>query len=69
VLLRLPLPQVIVSRVLGLDDFALRLRGRADRCRDRERIDVAAGRKADALQEGLRDHPGVEVVCRHGSGA
>ena len=34
-----------------------------------ERVDVVAGRKAHALEEWLREHPGVEVVCRDGSGA
>ncbi len=34
-----------------------------------QRIDVVAGRKADALEAWLRQHPGVEVVCRDGSGA
>jgi transposase len=33
------------------------------------RVDVVAGRTADAAEKWLRDHPGVEVVCRDGSGA
>jgi transposase len=73
VLLRLPLPEVSVPRVLGVDDFALR-RGQvyATVLIDAEtgqRVDVLAGRTAEVLQAWLRDHPGVEVVCWDGSGA
>ena len=72
-LLRLPLPQVSVPRVLGVDDFALR-RGQiyATVLIDAEtgqRVDVLAGRTAEVLERWLREHPGVEVVCRDGSGA
>jgi Transposase len=33
------------------------------------RIDVIPGRTTDAAGDWLREHPGVEVVCRDGSGA
>jgi transposase len=73
VLLRLPLPEVSVPRVLGVDDFALR-RGQvyATVLIDAEtgqRVDVLAGRTGEVVEAWLRDHPGVEVVCRDGSGA
>ena len=73
VLLKIPLPGMTVPRVLGIDDFALR-RGSvyATVLIDAEtgrRVDVVAGRTASAAEEWLRDHPGVEVVCRDGSGA
>ena len=72
-LLQLPLPEVAVPRVLGVDDFALR-RGQvyATVLIDAEtgqRVDVLAGRKAEGLEAWLREHPGAQVVCRDGSGA
>jgi transposase len=73
VLFRLSLPEVSVPRVLGVDDFALR-RGQvyATVLIDAEtgqRVDVLDGRKAEVLEAWLRTHPGVQVVCRDGSGA
>ena len=68
VLLQLPLPQVTVPRVLGVDDFALR-RGHvyATVLIDAEtgqRVDVLAGRTAEVVEAWLRGHPGAR-----GSGA
>ena len=73
VLLKIPLPARAVPRVRGIDDFALR-RGSvyATVLIDAEtgrRIDVVQGRTADVAEKWLRDHPGVEVVCRNRSGA
>ncbi len=73
ILLRLPLPEVSVPRVLGVDDFALR-RGHAYAtvlidAETGERVDVVAGRRAEVLEAWLRGHAGVQVVCRDGSGA
>jgi transposase len=72
-LLRLALPEVAVPRVLGVDDFALR-RGQVyatilTGAETGQRVDVLASRKADVLEAWLRGHPGVQVVCRDGSGA
>jgi hypothetical protein len=73
ILLRLPLPEVAVPRVLGASDFALR-RGQVyatvlTGAQTGQRAGVLASRKADVLEAWLREHPGVEIVCRDGSGA
>ena len=73
VLLGIALPAAAVPRVLGIDDFALRRsRSYATVLIDAEtgrRVDVLPGRTADVVEEWLRAHPGVQVVCRDGSGA
>ena len=72
-LLRIALPALEVPRVLGIDDFALR-RGLVyatiliDAGTGR-RVHVLEGRTADVVEDWLREHPGVEIVTRDGSGA
>jgi transposase len=73
VLLGLPLPAVQAPGILGVDDFALR-RSRSYatvliNAETGQRVDVLPGRTAEALEAWLRGHPGVQVVCRDGSGA
>jgi hypothetical protein len=73
ILMAIRLPGLDVPRVLGIDDFALR-KGQvyATILVDAEtgrRVDVLEGRTADVARDWLRAHPGVEIVCRDGSGA
>jgi transposase len=62
ILLRLPLPEVAVPRVLGAGDFALR-RGQVYAtilidAQTGQRAGVLASRKAGVLEAWLREHPG-----------
>ncbi|MDP9841469.1 transposase [Streptosporangium lutulentum] len=64
ILLRLPLPQPQVPRVLGVNDFALRRRHRYAtvliNAETRRRIDVVADRTTDTLETWLHS-PGLRA--------
>jgi transposase len=69
----LPLPKGAAPRVLGVDDWA-RKRGRTygTILVDQERrtvVDLLPERTAETLTTWLRQHPGVEILCRDRAGA
>ncbi|MET7860089.1 ISL3 family transposase [Streptomyces sp. NPDC005318] len=69
-LMRMPLPPLVIPRVLGVDDFALYGATYGTLLVDattRLPLTLWEGRDAEQLSRWLRAHPGVEVACRDGS--
>lgn len=64
----LPDPAWATPRVLGIGEFATRKGRRYSTllvdCEAHQRLDLLPDRDADSVTAWLREHPGVEIVCR-----
>ncbi|WP_101897558.1 transposase [Embleya scabrispora] len=71
--MRIPLPDRAAPKVAGLAEFALRKGHRYAAividAVSGKRIEVLPDHRKETVTAWLREHPGIEVVCRDGSGA